>query len=243
MKRTRLLRVVIATCALSLFSTANPANANGSLDTSFDTEGKVTTALGSAGNGAQSVAIQSDGKIVVAGSSNDNDVSGDDFALARYNTDGSLDTSFDTDGKVTTAIGSSNDRAYSVAIQSNGKIVVAGNSSNGGFNTVFALARYNTDGSLDTSFDTDGKITTAIGSATDTAYSVAIQSDGKIVAAGYSYNGSNNDFALARYNTDGSLDTSFDTDGKITTAIGLEADLAQSVAIQSDGKIVAAGSS
>ena len=67
MKKTRLLRVVIATCAISLFSTANPANANGSLDTSFDTDGKVTTALGSAGNGASSVAIQSDGKIVVAG--------------------------------------------------------------------------------------------------------------------------------------------------------------------------------
>ena len=70
--------------------------------------------------------------------------------------------------------------------------------------------RYNTDGSLDTNFDSDGKVTTAIGSANDYALSVAIQSDGKIVAAGYSDNGSNDDFALVRYNTDGSLDTSFD---------------------------------
>ena len=106
--------------------------------------------------------------------------------------------------------------AYSVAIQSDGKIVAAGDSNNGS-NSDFALVRYNTDGSLDTSFDSDGKVTTAIGSGTDEAYSVAIQSDGKIVAAGYSNNGSNNDFALVRYNTDGSLDTSFDSDGKVTT--------------------------
>ena len=123
-KRPRLLRVVIATCALSLFSTANPANANGSLDTSFDTDGKVTTAIGSSRDAAQSVAIQSDGKIVAAGYSNNG--SNYEFALARYNTDGSLDTSFDTDGKVTTAIGSSNDYAQSVAIQSDGKIVEEG---------------------------------------------------------------------------------------------------------------------
>ena len=97
--------------------------------------------------------------------------------------------------------------------------MVAGYSDNGS-NDDFALVRYNTDGSLDTTFDSDGKVTTAIGSGDDYAFSVAIQSDGKIVAAGYSDNGSNDDFALVRYNTDGSLDTSFDSDGKVTTAIG-----------------------
>ena len=102
----------------------------------------------------------------------------------RYNTDGSLDTSFDSDGKVTTAIGGSDDYAHSVAIQSDGKIVAAGTVH--GSNDDFALVRYNTDGSLDTNFDSDGKVTTAIGSGDDYAYSVAIQSDGKIVAAGYS---------------------------------------------------------
>ena len=106
--------------------------------------------------------------------------------------------------------------AYSVAIQSDGKIVAAGYSNNGS-NWDFALVRYNTDGSLDTNFDSDGKVTTAIGSGNDYAWSVTIQSDGKIVAAGDSNNGSNNDFALVRYNTDGSLDTSFDSDGKVTT--------------------------
>ncbi len=97
--------------------------------------------------------------------------------------------------------------------------MAAGYSDNGS-NNDFALVRYNTDGSLDTTFDSDGKVTTAIGSGSDYAYSVAIQSDGKIVAAGYSDNGSNDDFALVRYNTDGSLDTTFDSDGKVTTAIG-----------------------
>ena len=111
---------------------------------------------------------------------------------------GDLDTSFDSDGKVTTEVGSTNDFARSVTIQSDGKIVVAGYSDDGS-NDDFALVRYNTDGSLDTSFDTDGKVTTAIGSGDDAAYSVAIQSDGKIVAAGTSSNGSNDDFALVRF--------------------------------------------
>jgi uncharacterized delta-60 repeat protein len=129
---------------------------------------------------------------------------------------GDLDITFDGDGKVTTDFGSNlYDRANSIAIQSDGKIVVAGESSNGS-NPDFALARYNSDGSLDTAFDGDGKVTTAVGSFDDYANSVAIQSDGKIVVAGSSYNGSNTHFALSRYNSDGSLDTTFDGDGKVT---------------------------
>ena len=144
--------------------------------------------------------------------------SNDDFALVRYNTDGSLDTSFDSDGKVTTAIGSGNDYARSVAIQSDGKIVAAGYSYNGS-NYDFALVRYNTDGSLDTSFDSDGKVTTAIGSGM-TMLTPLPSSPTVRLWRRVQYNGSNDDFALVRYNTDGSLDTSFDSDGKVTTAIG-----------------------
>jgi uncharacterized delta-60 repeat protein len=213
-------------------------NTNGSLDTTFDTDGKVTTAIGSGTDIAYSVVLQSDGKIVVAGYSYNG--TNDDFAVVRYNTDGSLDTTFDTDGIVTTAIGSNIDRANSVVVQSDGKIVAAGYSYNGS-NFDFAVVRYNTDGSLDTTFDTDGKVTTAIGSGTDAAYSVVLQSDGKIVVAGHSRIGSNDDFVVVRYNTDGSLDTTFDTDGKVTTAIGSGTDEARSVVVQSDGKIVAAG--
>ena len=216
-------------------------NTNGTLDTTFNGTGKVTTAFGTAGDQAMSVAIQSDGRIVAAGTSR-NGTGFYDFALARYNSNGTLDTTFNGTGKVTTAFGAGNGMAFSVAIRpADGKIVAAGYSDAGNF--TFALARYNPDGSLDTSFDTDGKVTTTIGSSGDTAYSVAIQSDGKIVAAGYANNGGKYDFGLVRYNDDGSLDASFDTDGKVTTAFGSGSDTAYSIAIQSDGRIVAAGSS
>ncbi|MFT6765834.1 MAG: putative delta-60 repeat protein [Alteromonas naphthalenivorans] len=237
------IKNVLVTLVLTMLSTTNPILINssttpqwtyqtisaGTLDGSFGGgDGKVTTNI-NGGDIAYGVAIQSDGKIVVVGESNSS------FGVARYNTDGSLDTSFDTDGFLTTNFGSV-DAAYGVAIQSDGKIVVSGNSGND-----FAVARYNTDGSLDTTFDTDGKLTTDIGSSsTDVAYGVAIQADGKIVVVGD--NGS--DFAVVRYNTDGSLDTTFDTDGKLTTDIGTAtADTARAVTIQTDGKIVVVGRS
>jgi uncharacterized delta-60 repeat protein len=212
-------------------------NTDGSLDTTFDGDGKVTTDFAGGFDAAFGVAIQGDGKIVAAGVAV---VSGTgDFALARYNTDGSLDTSFDGDGKVTTAFGSSTDEAFAVAIQGDGKIVAAGGAVLFG-GTDFALARYNTDGSLDTGFDGDGKVTTDFAGITTEARAVAIQGDGKIVAAGTAFI-SGGDFALARYNTDGSLDITFDGDGKVTTDFAGSTDQAFGVAIQGDGKIVAAG--
>jgi uncharacterized delta-60 repeat protein len=163
-----------------------------------------------------------------------------DFALVRYNADGSLDTSFDGDGKVTTDFGASTDAGNSVIQQADGKLVVAGYSDNGG-NYDFALVRYNADGSLDTSFDGDGKSPRIWCGNDYGAISVIQQADGKLVVAGYSYNGSNWDFALVRYNADGSLDASFDGDGIVTTAIGAANDYAQSVIQQADGKLVVAG--
>jgi uncharacterized delta-60 repeat protein len=214
-------------------------NSDGSLDTTFDGDGKVTTDFGGDFDGAYSVAIQGDGKIVVAGESY-NGSKQFDFALARYNSNGSLDITFDGDGKVLTNFGGF-DTARSVAIQSDGKIVVAGESYDGS-NRNFALARYNSDGSLDTTFDDDGKVTTDFGeNLYDRAYSAAIQTDGKIVVAGSSADSINEVFALARYNTNGSLDTTFDGDGKVTTDFGIDETLI-SVAIQTDGKIVVAGS-
>ena len=215
-------KIVVAGTSAEYFSLARYTTA-GALDTSFSGDG-VAGYFSSPVGEAYSVAIQSDGKIVVAGVSNDN------FALARYTTAGVLDNSFDGDGKVTSDLGGT-DTGRSVVIQSDGKIVVAGQFSNNNF----ALARYTTAGVLDTSFDGDGKLTTDFGSV-DNAYSVAIQSDGKIVVAGVS----NNDFALARYTTAGELDTSFSGDGKLTQDFG-QLDTAYSVAIQSDGKIVVAG--
>ncbi len=187
-------------------------NTDGSLDTTFTSNGKVITDIGSStSDRANAVAIQSDGKIIVAGTS------GQDFALARYNTDGTLDTTFDTDGKVTTNTDSlgANFRAAegtSIAIQTDGKIVVGGSIKQGDPRK-FALVRYNADGSLDTSFDSDGFATAQFepgGLADEEIKAIVIQSDGKIVAVGEYKSGQ---FALARYNSDGSLDTSFDTDG------------------------------
>jgi uncharacterized delta-60 repeat protein len=211
---------------------------SGALDATFGTGGKVTTAIGSSSDRAFAVAIQADGRIVVAGWSFTG--SSVDFALARYTTSGALDGSFGTGGTVATPIGSAADFATAVAIQSDGMIVAAGLSQNASGDYEFALARYTTSGALDGTFGTGGTVTTAVGSSGDEANAVAIQSDGRIVVAGSSF-GSTDDFALVRYTTSGALDGSFGTGGKVTTPIGPSSDQATAVAIQSDGKIVAAG--
>jgi uncharacterized delta-60 repeat protein len=218
-------------------------NADGSLDTTFGTGGKVVTAFGSGRDSARGVALQADGKIVAAGRAFDGLTL--NFAVARYNSDGTLDTSFDSDGKVTTEFGfSSTDEGYAVAIQPNGQIVVAGytDAVNGAWD--FALARYNADGSLDTTFNGSGKVITSTFNGFDLALAVAVQRDGKIVATGWgSNNDSNRDIGLTRYNSDGTLDTSFDGDGIVTTTIfGGGDDAANAITLQPDGKIVIAGS-
>jgi serralysin len=218
--------------------------AGGQLDPTFGGDGKVTTHFaGETDAAARAVAIQTDGKLVVAGDSFGS-VSADRFALARYKLDGSLDSSFGGDGKVRTHFAGESDAAASaVAIQADGKIVAAGYSFVG-FNR-FALARYNLDGSLDSSFGGDGKVIThfAEGSS-DVASAVAIQTDGQIVAAGRSQEAGQVRFALARYNPNGALDSSFGADGngRVTTQFPGSA-LASALAIQDDGKIVAAGAS
>ena len=213
-------------------------NADGSLDNSFSGDGKeITDFVDEKGN---SVIVQSDGKILVAGSSSSLGSYDDDFALFRYNTDGSLDITFDGDGRVITNFGDVS--ANSVALQADGKIVVAGSRSNSPnlVDSEFAVARYNSNGSLDVTFSSDGFLTTSFGGNNE-GRSVAIQKDGKILVAGTTKNIENYDFALARYNSDGSLDTTFDGDGKVTTDLGGR-EYGSSIAIQSDGKILVAGS-
>ena len=169
---------------------------DGALDPTFDADGIVTTDLTNS-DVAYSVVIQPDGKIVVAGYT----ISGNqDFALARYNTNGSLDTTFDTDGKLTTDLGGNNeDVATSTALQPDGKIVVAGYTNATGGNYDFALARYHSNGTLDTTFDSDGKLITDLGGPDDEAQSMALQPDGKIVVAGFSNASGIYDFAMVRY--------------------------------------------
>ena len=210
-------------------------------DTSFSDDGKVVTDFGAGDDSAMAVAVQEDGKIVVAGrargAGNNND-----FAVARYNADGSLDEEFGGDGKVVTPIGSGHDVANAVVVQSDGKIVAAGASHNGS-DWDFAVVRYNADGTLDTSFGGDGKVVTAVGSGQDGANALVVQENGRIVAAGYAQGASNRDFALVRYNANGTLDTSFGGDGKVVTDFGPGADEATAVTLQFHGEIIAAGHS
>ena len=164
------------------------------------------------------------------------------FAISRYLADGDLDPAFGQGGRVMVAFGGQIAEAYAVAVQADGRIVVAGYAVIGG-DKDFALARLNLDGSLDTGFGGDGRVTTGFG-ADEVAYAVAIQADGKIVAGGDQYDcglvSCDDDFALARYTPAGDLDTSFDGDGKATAGLG-EQDVINALAIQDDGKIVAGG--
>jgi uncharacterized delta-60 repeat protein len=213
-------------------------NADGTLDTSFGGDGKVTTNFTSGDDWANAVVIQTDGKIVAAGRASG---AGGKFALARYNTGGSLDTSFGGDGTVITNFTSGDDLIFGVAIQpADGSIVVAGFVDDGP-GSKLGLARYHANGTRDTTFDVDGRVTTDLTNGPDGAYGVAIQpADGKIVAAGTA---DFQKFALARYNTDGSLDTSFSDNGTARPDFTDGSDYARSVTIQpADGKIVAVGS-
>ena len=160
---------------------------------------------------------------------------------------GDLDATFGIGGKVITDF-FGNDVIQSLVIQSDGKIVVGGGSYSSPETGDFALARYNTDGSLDATFGIGGKVTTSFGSGVATVWSLAIYNSGpdagKILAAGDTTAFGPNDFALARYNADGTLDTAFGAGGKVTTNIaGGSSDQVFAVALQSDHKIVVAGTS
>jgi uncharacterized delta-60 repeat protein len=225
-------------------------NRDGSLDTSFGTGGKVATGNFGTGSGAgaNAIAVQPDGKLVAAGwACASTDVYPcNDFALARYNRDGTLDTSFGAGGKVTTDFTgqffSGDDRANALVIQPDGKLVAAGIADIPGEPTYFALARYNGDGTLDTSFGAGGKVLTKVADVSE-AFALARQHDGKLVAAGWAAGTGTGsyDFALARYNPDGTLDTSFGAGGTVTTDFGAgQQDEAHALVVQGS-KLVAAG--
>jgi uncharacterized delta-60 repeat protein len=219
-------------------------NANGTLDAGFGLGGKVVTSIGAV-DWAYGLAVQPDGKIVAAGfTSAAGTPTAEDFALARYNPDGSLDAGFGHGGEVISDFGGLIDEARAVALQPDGKIVAAGFADLGDNDHEFALARYNPDGSLDAGFGPahTGKVTTEFQGGFDTALAVALQGDGKIVAAGPVTQNGHLHFGLARYNTNGSLDQGFGTGGEVTTDFGDSQDIAHGVAVQGDGKIVTAGS-
>lgn len=233
-------------------------NSNGSIDNSFGNSGTLDSARGviehqpfAAGFEAAeaSLVVQPDGKLLVGASTVG---SGSDFVLMRLNGNGTLDTTFDGDGIVTTDFGG-DDELSELKLQSDGRILAVGKNETGPADSRFALARYHSNGSLDSTFDADGKVTTAFAGGYARGRGLALQADGKIVAVGA--HAAPAAFALARYRTDGTLDTSFDIDGRATTVFPLLTAFpavspsqtqgynweAERVAIQPDGRIVVAG--
>ena len=211
---------------------------SGTLDSSFGNDGIATTDRGF-GDSANSVIIDSQGRIVMAGSSSNG--TNQDIVVVRYTPDGTLDTSFSGDGIATSPVGTGDDYGNSVALDGQGRIVVAGFYYAATADIV--VVRFTADGTLDTSFGGgDGIVTTPIGTGNDFGYSIALDGQGKIVVAGYTNNGTNNDIAVVRYTVDGTLDTAFGGgDGIVTTPIGVGDDYGRSVLIDSQGRIVVAG--
>ena len=239
--KASLLAMVVSMLAFSI-ALAAP----GDLDTTFSGDGKVTTDInGGREDGVNEIALQTDGKIVVVGWRN-NSATGNDFAVARYHPNGSLDTTFSGDGKLLTNFGA-DDVAEDVAIQSDGKIVVGGmRCLDGTFPDLqcdVAVARYETNGTLDSTFSGDGKVRIDFGGNSNGFWGgLKIQPDGKIVMSGWMWNGVHSDFVVYRYNTNGTLDTTFSEDGRARINFGSgPVDWANDLALQTNGKIVVGG--
>jgi uncharacterized delta-60 repeat protein len=215
---------------------------SGALDTTFGSGGLVTVffppppGATEAGAGAQSVLLQTDGRLVLVGGMGSSPPPANRFALARLNPDGSLDPSFGTGGLVTTSIGNWA-QATAGLLQPDGRIVAVGYLTFGG---TIAVARYNTDGSLDPTFGSGG---TALLSQLPPSFlvrDVALQPDGKLVIAGTHTFSAVYDFAVVRLLPDGTLDPTFDGDGLVTSDFGVS-ELGSSVIVLADGRIVLGG--
>jgi uncharacterized delta-60 repeat protein len=213
-------------------------NADGTLDTTFGTNGIVLTPSGSQYAAVSALLLQPDGKLVVAGtvllSSQFR------FQLIRYNTNGSLDTGFGGGGKVATP-GNDSGGARGIVMQPDGKLVVSGFLSDGTGSAV-TLARYNTDGSLDTGFGVNGVASHKVNGGSSGVGKLVMQPDGKFVVVGTTINGVYSDLTLVRFNNNGTLDTGFGMAGVILTSIGSGDSGGNDLVLQPDDKIVAAGS-
>jgi len=227
--------IVVAAWAVSAVLGPIPASAaEGDLDPGLGTGGTVVTAFPGGEASSNALAIQADGKIVVVGASAGPSNTGE-FAVARYRTDGSLDPTFSKNGKLTTPIaGGEGDEARSVAIQANGRIVVAGTDSL----RKFAVVRYRSNGALDPTFGGNGIVRTDMTRGDDIAYDLVIQADGKIVLVG-GVGQPQPTFGLARYRSNGALDPTFGQRGKVFTGGGTW--VARAVALQPNGRLVVAG--
>jgi uncharacterized delta-60 repeat protein len=228
-------------------SANGPSSGSGALDTSFGDQGRVITDLNGRSDEVRGVVVQPDGKIVALGESWVYPQDRPRFALVRYNADGSLDATFGQGGQVLTGLTDDEgdySKPHALALQPDGKLLAAGTSysADAGRN-VFALARFNADGTFDATFGTGGRVLTPVDTAgdagNDQATALALAADGSIVLAGGTGTYPAN-FAAARYRPDGTLDPTFGSGGTVVTDLGGD-DKAAAVAIQPDGKIVLAG--
>jgi uncharacterized delta-60 repeat protein len=214
-------------------------NSDGSIDSTFGVNGIILTNFSPGIKYGECIALQADGKILVGGTSGDynNNTS---VSIERFNTDGSIDSTFDSDGVLIDSVSTIglDDNVKAIAVQADGKIVLSGQ-TNTSAGWDFAVYRYNPDGTRDITFDGDG-IATASQTADDYAFGMTLQPDGKIIVVGY---GTINafDFLVARFNSDGSLDTSFDNDGLVYSYLGNFLSVALAAAVQADTKILVAG--
>lgn len=206
----------------------------GMVDTSF-AGGAPLTRVGDSEDYAHAVAVQADGKVLVAGSSAT--LQGTRIAVVRYQRDGSLDTSFGVGGKAVAAVGTREDVARAIAVQPDGRIVVAGLSYQRTADYDFTLVRFMPDGTPDTGFGDQGRVVTDFGGDSDRAFALLVMPDGRIVAGGQTnvQRGSTGvDFALARYLADGRLDTAFGSAGKVVAPVlpGSTSDMVRGMALQ-----------
>ena len=207
----------------------------GHLDPSFGTGGIAATSLGGNDDKAFDAALMPDGGFVAVGQADPAGLANTDFGVVRYTADGHPDPAFNTTGIETTDLTGRDDVARAVAVQPDGKIVAAGEAETAPGLFDFAVVRYNTDGTLDKTFDGDGIVTTDLGSISDVADAIAVQSDGKIVVAG----GTDQNVALARYLPGGKLDPTFNGSGTVVSNIATN--IANGVAITPGGTILIAG--
>jgi uncharacterized delta-60 repeat protein len=210
-------------------------NADGSLDSTFDSDGILITSFGPSRSYANSVVLDGTGRIVVAGGV------GAGIGVARFDSNGSLDSTFDGDGRATVNFGTSFEGLNGVAIDNYGRIVAVGFSDASAGQLDFAIARFQANGSLDAAFDGDGKLLVSIGTGTDLAGQVIIDALDRIIVAGHAVNSGDRDFGLVRLMNDGAMDTSLDGDGKFTTSIGTGEDVLVGMKFDASGRIVLGG--
>jgi uncharacterized delta-60 repeat protein len=212
----------------------------GSLDESFGTDGLVTKNIGFQDH-VTALAIDAGQKIVVAGTAQFGTGNTSQIVLARFVSNGNWDLDFGSNGHTITSIGTDRDVATSVAIQPDGKLVVAGATTFNGWSDV-AILRYHTDGLLDTDFGDDGLLAASLSATGDAALKCVIQPDGRILTAGYAYNNANRpELALFRCTADGDPDVEFGDAGIVRAPVGSLSSMAEALAVRPDGKILVGG--